>query len=257
LDHRHGITGMTDWSRLRHAYGTAEDLPALLDAAGAHPRAPEWDDLWSRVCHQGTVYTASYAALPALTAIARGRPPADRSMPLVLAGAILASTDRPHGHDDPRATYAAEITELRALTEQALSVPARDADAYVHLLQTLLALDGVEVWAQQLDRLNDGEYVVACPACAAENFVAFGRYGCFTTTDSMYMRDSAAPKLPLTPAAPATLRGPARSLHARALADGHPEIATALTYAFGHARCAECEAGFSVEAAVTAAHTDR
>lgn len=245
---------MTDWSRLRHAYGTAQDIPGLLDAAGAHPRAPEWDDLWSRVCHQGTVYTASYAVLPELAAIARRWPPADRPVPLVLAGAILASADRPSGGDDPRVTYAAEITELHALTEQTLGAPAaaRDADAYVHLLQTLLALEGVEVWAQQLARLNDGEHVVACPACEAENFVAFGRYGCFTTTDSMYMRESPARKIPLIPADPATLNGLPRSLHTRALADGHPEIATALTYTFGHARCAACEADFSVEAAIAA-----
>ncbi|WP_053670616.1 hypothetical protein [Streptomyces sp. NRRL B-1140] len=62
---------MTDWSRLRHAYGTAEDVPGLLDGASADPQSSDWDELWSRLCHQGTVYSASYAALPALTRMAR------------------------------------------------------------------------------------------------------------------------------------------------------------------------------------------
>lgn len=54
---------MTDWSQLSHAYGTAEDIPGLLDRLEPDPRSPVWNDLWSSLCHQGTVYTASYAAL--------------------------------------------------------------------------------------------------------------------------------------------------------------------------------------------------
>src|SRR5690242_2032377 len=100
---------MTDWAMLTHAYGSAQDIPGLLEQAVPEMRSEVWSELWSRLCHQGTVYPASYAALPALTLLARQWSPADRAMPLILAGAILASTDRPpHDAQNPRADYAAE-----------------------------------------------------------------------------------------------------------------------------------------------------
>ncbi len=89
---------MIDWSSLQDAYGEASDVPALLARATEHPddrRA--WDDLWACLCHQGTVYSASYAALAALTDMAAQRTPAGYVESLGLAAAILASTDGPEG----------------------------------------------------------------------------------------------------------------------------------------------------------------
>jgi hypothetical protein len=107
---------MADWPELRHAYGSAEDVPGLLDQLGPDQRTQAWDDLWSRICHQGTVYSASYAALPALTQKAREWPACDRTGPLLLA---------------------AEVAELAALTGEALREPRLAADlvTYAHLLQ--------------------------------------------------------------------------------------------------------------------------
>lgn len=247
------ISGMTDWSRLHHAYGTAEDIPRLLDGASADPLGPDWDELWSRLCHQGTVYSASYAALPVLTRMARQWPTPDRQAPLYLAGSIMASSDRPYDGRDPRVIYASEISELIRLTEEALQDPTL-ADApgtYIDLLATLLSLQGVEVWGEELDGVHHGEYEVPCPACASENFIVLGEDGFFSTMDSMYTEQSAARKVPLQPRSPEALGGLARTLHSRALADGHPGIAHKLTYVFGNAQCAECDVVFSVEEAIT------
>ncbi|OSZ62130.1 hypothetical protein OQI_01610 [Streptomyces pharetrae CZA14] len=241
---------MTDWSRLHHAYGTAEDIPSLLDRAGSDPQDSSWDDLWSRLCHQGTVYSASYAALPALTEMARRWTPPDRQAPLHLAGSIVASTDRPYGAEDPRVTYASAMAELAQLTEEALRLPGLASTDYVDLLSTLLSFQGVEVWCEQLDGLNDEEYEVPCPACGSENFIVFGKYGFFSTIDSMYMKSTTARKVPLQPQAPSSLEGLAQRLHNRALADGHPDIAHKLTYVFGTAQCADCDEVFSVEKAI-------
>ena len=57
------------WGGLRHAYGTAEDIPALLQAiatypADSSPTEGPWFELWSALCHQGDVYSASFAAVP-------------------------------------------------------------------------------------------------------------------------------------------------------------------------------------------------
>jgi hypothetical protein len=66
------------WAQLHHAYGTAEDVPALLQRLEDDPRpksSPQeepWFSLWSALCHQGDVYSASYAAVPRLVAIGIG-----------------------------------------------------------------------------------------------------------------------------------------------------------------------------------------
>jgi hypothetical protein len=71
------IADMTlDWSRLKHAYGSASDLPRLLDKVGDPDLADvAWEELWASLYHQGSVYTASFAALPVLADIATGRKP--------------------------------------------------------------------------------------------------------------------------------------------------------------------------------------
>ena len=59
-----------EWDDLKDAYGTATDIPNLLqrviaDKASKHDlQSGPWFELWSRLCHQGTIYSASYAAVP-------------------------------------------------------------------------------------------------------------------------------------------------------------------------------------------------
>jgi hypothetical protein len=63
------------WSNMEHAYGAASDIPGLLSQLAASPEpqqnadAEPWFTLWSSLCHQGDVYTASYAALPHIVRI--------------------------------------------------------------------------------------------------------------------------------------------------------------------------------------------
>jgi hypothetical protein len=56
------------WSELQHAYGSAEDIPALLAQLGNLPDSngdeEPWFSLWSTLAHQGDVYSASFAAVP-------------------------------------------------------------------------------------------------------------------------------------------------------------------------------------------------
>lgn len=67
------------WEQLRHAYGSAADTPKWLRQLEANPNQPHsenrglgdpWYELYSSICHQGSVYTASYAAVPHLVRIA-------------------------------------------------------------------------------------------------------------------------------------------------------------------------------------------
>ena len=57
-----------EWSELRHAYGSAADIPELLARLRELPesegKAEPWFTLWSALAHQGDVYSASFAAVP-------------------------------------------------------------------------------------------------------------------------------------------------------------------------------------------------
>lgn len=58
-----------DWRSLRHAHGPAADVPRLLRSLASEDADPWMEagaDLYETIWHQGTVYTASAAAVPFL-----------------------------------------------------------------------------------------------------------------------------------------------------------------------------------------------
>ncbi|MFK0256500.1 hypothetical protein [Streptomyces sp. NPDC090445] len=66
-----------DWAALEHAYGAADDVPDLLRAAGsADPQVRDeaLEELVSSLCHQGSVYSATAAAVPFLARLALDGP---------------------------------------------------------------------------------------------------------------------------------------------------------------------------------------
>jgi hypothetical protein len=66
------------WSELEHAYGSATDIPALLAQLDSFPssdgKSEPWFSLWSALCHQDDVYTASFAAVPHIIRILASDP---------------------------------------------------------------------------------------------------------------------------------------------------------------------------------------
>lgn len=83
------------WKDLTHAYGSAADIPTLLEqlkTAGPQEKydSEPWFSLWSALCHQDDVYSASYAALPHIIAIAGSKPARERLDHLFLAASIEA-----------------------------------------------------------------------------------------------------------------------------------------------------------------------
>ncbi|MEU3573573.1 hypothetical protein AB0E96_34900, partial [Kitasatospora sp. NPDC036755] len=110
------LTGLDDhpWAALSHAYGSAEDLPALLRALaeGEDGAAEEaLSELYGTVLHQGTVYSATVEAVPYLARIAAaGRRPAEL---LGLLGAMAESQDEWEVADG--AVRAAVVAQLPLL----------------------------------------------------------------------------------------------------------------------------------------------
>jgi hypothetical protein len=68
-----------EWSDLDHAYGPATDIPDLLRELRDFPPAAEntaepYFSLWSSLCHQGSVYMASFAAVPHIVEACQDEP---------------------------------------------------------------------------------------------------------------------------------------------------------------------------------------
>ena len=213
-----------DWSTLTTAYGPADDVPELLSAAEARPDdQAAWDGLWSSLCHQGTVYTASYAALPALTALAERAAPAAYVQPLYLAAMIVGSDDRyaDAADVDVRLDHGSELARLRDLAERHLAL-AENARDLVYGVQCLAALEGLHPWAGQLDRVAEGRTDVTCPECGADIEVDLAH-----TTGA-------------TPADPQALDAGAARVHGLLLAQ--PEAADAFLRLAGTVPCPDCGA---------------
>lgn len=99
------------WSKLVHAYGSAEDIPALLQLLREFPAEVDYESepyfsLWSALCHQGDVYSASYAAVPHIVDAMLSSPSALRASPLQLV--VCIELARANGKGPPVPTELAE-----------------------------------------------------------------------------------------------------------------------------------------------------
>jgi hypothetical protein len=79
------------WRDLRECFGSAERIPDLLRRLG--PLSKDEDDVWGEMfqhlCHQsGTVYSASFAAVPHVVRFAESVAVGDRVMPLVFVASV-------------------------------------------------------------------------------------------------------------------------------------------------------------------------
>lgn len=119
-----------EWSSLSHAYGAAQDVPALLarlvDGSAA---ADTWNALWSALAHQDDVYDASFAAVPwVIDALALD--PAGAADTYYQFPAWVEICRCKAGQDVPAAlapAYFSALQRLPSLTAIALAVPCDEA----------------------------------------------------------------------------------------------------------------------------------
>src|SRR5215472_7613679 len=123
---------MTDWTALSDAYGDASEIPDLIDRLRNVPDEEAWQDLWGRLCHQGTVYSASFAALQPLCEIASALPACDRLSPLMLIGKIIASDDIRGFERRPADMIEPLIPSLQALVDEAMTVEGLQPDDFIY-----------------------------------------------------------------------------------------------------------------------------
>jgi hypothetical protein len=110
------------WSKLMHAYGSAEDIPALLQQLRDFPaevdyKSEPYFSLWSALCHQGDVYSASYAAVPHIVDAMLSSPSALRASPLQLVVCIELARANVKGPPVPADLVESYTTAIRRLAE--------------------------------------------------------------------------------------------------------------------------------------------
>ena len=234
---------VTNWSELHDCYGSAEQIPALLAQASNTPdaSAPIWDELWGRLCHQGTAYEASYAALPILARMAAAMPLTIGQPALSLAAGILLSGSQPELEADARRRYASELAALRDVNERLLALDQNATD-FLYTLWALAALDGHWAWAAQMDSLVCDEIEgVECPVCKDTfDLVREGDLG-----ERVAFKD-AIRGLAVTPASEADLDGVCARLYALASEHGQAGVAAGLLALGGTVTCPLCGAAFAV-----------
>jgi hypothetical protein len=113
------------WSELQHTYGSAADIPALLERLGELPKsegeAEPWFTLWSALAHQGDVYSASFAAVPhVVAALATAPSKADESFFQFPAWVeICRAKNQVDIPEDLKASYFESLARLPSLVSQA------------------------------------------------------------------------------------------------------------------------------------------
>lgn len=152
-----------EWRDLQHAYGSASNVPDLLRrlAQDTRPKAnyqeEPWYSLWSSLCHQGDIYTASYAAVPHIVEIALGAAfPMDLSFVLFPTRVEIARlTGR--GPDIPDSLNLAYYRSLKRLLECAIRHTGEDWDdsTAVLVMAAMAAAKGRIELAEALNNLDD------------------------------------------------------------------------------------------------------
>jgi hypothetical protein len=261
---------MIDWSNFEDVGGSAQHIPELLEEL-KNSRDPEiLDELWQRLCHQGSVYSASFAALPELVKIAEQWHPSNDCLNIIsLATSILTgedgdnlrrpsrgveseesqewttTSDRIDINSPTRDRYQTEIDTLLRLSQTYLQQPNLSLNTFVYLLSWIVKLKGYHLWGEALEyfALSGYGWGGDCDRC--------GEFIYIHTTDESAIAevektDSQTLQTFLAPAPTESLTGIARWLYDSACDRGFDLVAQKITYILGTGSCPQCGADFQV-----------
>ena len=157
------------WKELSHAYGSAQDIPGLLLQLKTAPpkkdyRSEPWFSLWSALCHQGDVYTASYAAVPHIVALASKKPVSERTDFLLISAKIEAmrhTKKAPKVPADLKRPYEDALQEAATLAMSCMERDWPEEDLRVVLAALAIFRGHVALGNMLLDFDGDCQ----CPSC--------------------------------------------------------------------------------------------
>lgn len=228
-----------NWSNLNHAYGPADDIPRLLENLTPDVNAEIWDELWSRLYHQGTVYSASFAAIPRLLDFSRQWSPKGRTQPLCLAGAIVGADELVGSREAFIESVSWALPELYELTIETLPAVELTRTDRLYLLGAALAFRGCNKWEGRMDSLANGEFDGTCPNCGTDLYLVIGEYGFFATARE-WIKNPEVHRVPITPASAESLPEVGAWLCGLAADSGETELSDWIRYLFGSTTCPGC-----------------
>jgi hypothetical protein len=147
------------WKELKHAYGSAANIPGLLKQLDGLPDSSNnkepWFSLWSALAHQGGVYSASFAAVPYVIE-ALSTSPESAEFSYFLFPAIVEIGRRKHALAVPadlEKSYFASLSRLPSLVASA-SVREWDANFLACALSAIAVSKGQSLVAEAVLELN-------------------------------------------------------------------------------------------------------
>ena len=165
------------WAELRQAYGTAEDVPRLLEALACigreEARAEVWFALWRTLHRPGETFTASYAAAPHLLAIGATFGVRERAEAVHLLTRIEASRREPASAPVPNDLAEAYALSVDSLPEFVAAVAGEPWPAEVAQIFAAAMLVGKRQPELARGVLELGR-AFTCPTCGSD-FVAAPR----------------------------------------------------------------------------------
>jgi len=240
-----------NWSELRDAFGPADEVPHLLEQISPDPDDEVWGELWGRICHQGTVYTATFAALPVIVEKAASSSPEERLMPLILCSEIVSSRHGSASGEASADVWRPLLPTLLRLTEESIASGARDRRDAFHLLAAWVAFLDLPGRSFQVRRLADEELEGECPDCQGYLLVAIGEQGYFTAADD-YVTKENVPRRDIAPASVGELSELQARIFAMARGFNDPLVDRALLSLFGSSHCPTCSKPLEIWSATAA-----
>ena len=126
------------WRELRQTFGTAEDIPTLLNALatieGMNDRAELWYGMWATLCPDGKVFSGAYAVTPHLIQITSEREAGERIAAIHLIAEIEIArhvVGAPPIPDDLILAYAKTVESLPGIVAELASEPWDEATARI------------------------------------------------------------------------------------------------------------------------------
>jgi len=159
------------WNELTHAYGEASDIPALLEDLKTSPppadyQSEPWFSLWSALCHQNDVYTASYAAVPHIVALAAAQPREERLEHVNFIASVEAYRHRRGAPPIPADLEGAYLTSIQQAGSMILESLESDWDesAYKVMLGGLAVVRGQYKLGAAISELEEE---IECAECGS------------------------------------------------------------------------------------------
>lgn len=217
----------TLWRSLETAYGSAAELPERLAALTALDDDELSDLLWGHLCHQGDVYSATFAAAPYVWEAHKDCSELREAMMVIFCAMVASDSfeiDRLPA--EVAQSYRAWRTRAAAEAAQRLATPCEDA-AMVTGLAALVATDGP--WPYLLAELATGSVGLPCACDASVDLLV--EDGVLALADD---------QADLEPASDDELDDQARALIGLAASAGHPEVGDHVRTLAGRGSCPAC-----------------